>query len=129
MFTLRNDQLEALNASIAKDFERRMVKHLAHVFPEHSESLSEDAALRLIRVGIRKASTYHITSERDVALFIDLMVGIAPDFDQQPDMIWGRKILEEKALTPGDKMDLIFSRLKNRSKNKDTASENGEIEP
>ncbi len=106
-----------------------MAKHLRRVFPDRCESLGDAAVARLIQEGIRKASTYHITSERDVALFIDLMVGIAPDFDQQPDMVWGRNILEDKTLTPGDKMDLIFSHLKNRSKNKNTVSKDGEIEP
>ena len=115
MLTLRNDQLEALNTAISRGFERRMVKHLCRLFPERCEEMGPDALGLLIREGVRKAAGYRVRAERDVALFIDLMMGLSPDFDNRWETDWTREILEDDTLSPSDRMDLIYSNLKHRN--------------
>jgi hypothetical protein len=91
-----------------------MMRHLVRIFPEQCEAMGDKAMHRLIRDGIAKAAGYQIVIERHVALFIDLMMGIAPDFDRQPEMVGIRRILEDPDLTPDDKLDLIYSEIKDR---------------
>jgi len=122
MLTLRNEQLKALDAAIAKDFEQRTMRHLSRIFPQQCEDMGDEAVRRLIRDGIERAAQYQIKIERHVALFIDLMVGIAPDFDRQPEMYWARRILEDPSLSSDDKLDLIYTELKESGSTSNTVA-------
>lgn len=116
MLVIRKAQLEALSAYKRQSFEDRMVDHLAEVFPEESRKMLDaeagDGKVReLVHHGVEKAAGYEIRAERNVSLFIDLMVGIAPGFDDMKDTAWTRRILLNPDVPEDTKLDLIYDRL------------------
>ena len=113
---IRQEQMEALRAYMRQSFEDRTVKHIAEVFPGEFRDLldpggSDRPVRELIGNGIEKASKYDIKAERNVTLFIDLMVGISPDFDDRRDMPWASGFLEDRDIPEDSKMNLIYQRL------------------
>ena len=121
MLTLRPEQIEVLRAAMRKSYEDRLIRHLTKLFPEAIKKMidpdGQDKPLRqFIDAGIKKAESFNIRAERNVTLFIDLMVGISPDFFQQRDMTWVRNILRKETLTETEKMDLIFEQMKAKEK-------------
>jgi hypothetical protein len=114
MLKIREAQLAVLREAKSRDFEERMARHLIEVFPRHVAAVEPDRVREWIRTGAKQAATYAIRTERDVALFIDLTVGIGPDFADQAPMGWARAILEDQALSGTAKVDLIYRQLPSR---------------
>ncbi|MGA2987545.1 MAG: hypothetical protein ABSG32_27460 [Terriglobia bacterium] len=93
MLTLRSAQVEAFDAAAVKDFEELMVPHLKKFFPEFFEAAGEPKVREFIRYGVKRSGSYQITAKRDVSRYIDLMVSLGRDFDQDPDLSWAGEIL------------------------------------
>lgn len=105
------EQMRILDENAARSFENRMVRHIARVFPEHLRKLGESRARKLIREGVVKAATYGIQAELPVALFIDLMVSIDPEFDTLPALRWAQDILNDKKYSGKSRMNMIYYQL------------------
>ena len=119
MLQMRKEQMAAFEKVMRQKFEDRTVAHIAKDFPEEHQLMLDkdggDAEVRaLVWRGVERAERYGVTSEEPATLYIDLMVGIAPDFDEHADMDWAREVLEDPDLPEGDKMDLIYSELEDR---------------
>jgi hypothetical protein len=120
MLVIRKEQMTALSAYMGRRFEDRMVRHLAQIFPGKIRTGPDptigDVKVRdLVRLGVKKSSGYGLKGERNVALFIDLMVGISPGFDQLKEMSLVRAILENAKMPEGEKMDLIYQHLQGKA--------------
>jgi hypothetical protein len=112
MLVIRKKQIEALDRQSEKLFLDRMVDHLHEIFPDKCEELGSKGKIReLARQGLERAQGYGIDTEQDVALYVDIMFGIGPDFPDGEDMAWARSILENDGLIGPAKMDLILQRL------------------
>ena len=115
MLVIRKKQIEALDRYSEKLFLDRMTDHLYEIFPDKCEELGSKAQIReLARQGLERARGYGIDTEEDVALFVDIMFGIGPDFLEDKDMHWARSILEREGLSGPAKMDLILQRLEKK---------------
>ena len=112
MLVIRKKQMEALDSHSEKLFLDRMVDHLYEIFPDKCQELGSRAQVRKVaRQGLEQAQGYGIDTEQDVALYVDIMFGIGPDFPDGEDMAWARSILENDSLIGPAKMDLILQRL------------------
>ena len=116
MLRFRKEQMDVLSEYMRHSFEKRMVEHIAEEFPDKYRKMQDpergDAKVHeLVREGMGKAEGYGLTSERDVALFIDVMVRVSPDFDQRPDMDWACEILKSDSVPPDGKLDAIHEEL------------------
>jgi hypothetical protein len=115
MLVLRKEQLEALDRNSERLFLERMVDHVSEIFPEKCEELGSEGEIReRIRQGLEGARRYGINTEKDVALYVDIMFGIGPDFPEGKDMAWARSILEKDGLSGPAKMEFILQRLEKR---------------
>lgn len=112
MLRIRTDQMKVFGQAAMQDFANRMLTHIQQSFPEHFESLGEDNCHELIRHGIDQAAYYGITSEIDVARYINLSVVLGPDFDSDERYPWIRQILKDPRIKPGQKVQKIFDLLK-----------------
>ncbi len=112
MLTIRKEQMEALSADRLRSFENQMVKHIAGAFPAKFRQIGEVETRTLIHEGIAKAATYAIESERNVALFIDLMVAISPGFDHDDGSSWMQPILQHPEMPEQTKLDMIYDRMR-----------------
>lgn len=98
MLTLRPEQMEQFREAAVKRFERKMLSHLLKFFPKECRLLTEPDLHQMIRQGIAKAKTYGITAERDVCLYLDVMLVLGRDFDRDPKLSWVHSILTRRSL-------------------------------
>lgn len=109
MLKIRRTQRKALDEHQARYFENRMVQHV-QMFGTDDAIFADEIALReLIRRGIARARQYSITAERDVCLFIDLMLAFGASFDTDPQFPWAAAILNDPAQNhPSVKIDALY---------------------
>ena len=93
MLTIRKEQIKALAQLEVEKFEDWMLVHLRKFFPAQCRAAGETKLLAIIRSGIERAAGYGIKTRRDVCKYIDLMVVLGPDFDEDPRLPWVAKIL------------------------------------
>jgi hypothetical protein len=109
MLTLRKEQLAVFGPLGKKVFEDRMLAHLKKVFPEQFESFGDPQLRETIQYGTQRAAAYHITSERDVCKYIDLMILYGRDFDKDPNLPWAQSVLRNQAIrNPSSKIERLF---------------------
>jgi len=109
MLQIRKKQMDELSRACTKEFEDRMVVHIAKFFPKHYEALGEEKTRTLINYGIERAKTYGIVAERDVCKYIDLMVGFGPDYDRDPKKPWAGKTLNDQTIKdPSVKINAVY---------------------
>jgi hypothetical protein len=112
MLIIRKVQDEQLSQVTRTEFEDRMILHINKHFPTHYEALGEGNCRELIRNGIVRAEQYEITSEIDVARYIDLSVVLGLDFDSDQRHPWAAEILNNPSLKSGAKLQQIMDFLK-----------------
>src|SRR5262249_24775585 len=112
MLIIRDNQMETLKQEAVKSFEQRMVTHLNEFFPQECRRVGEQRVRAAIQQGIGRAAIYGITSEIDVARYIDLSVVLGLDFDAGKRQPWVPQILKNPNLRPDAKVQLIFDRVK-----------------
>jgi hypothetical protein len=102
MLRIPRRQQDALGEAQVADFERRAAVHLRGYFPEDCQAL-DDSALRELAAG------FGVLAERDVTLYLDVMMTLGPDFDRDPTLPWAHEILIEPELPePARRMRRLF---------------------
>ena len=108
MLVIRAEQMQALSKVQAKAFEDRMVAHIQEFFPDHHAAMKEDGARELIHLGIERAARYGIIAERDVCMYIEMMIAFGPDYDESARLSWAGRMLRNPTYTnPSEKMEAV----------------------
>jgi hypothetical protein len=100
VLVIRKAQMEAFEQAAVEGFEDRMFDHLRRFFPRHCEASGEASIRRLTQEGIGQAERYGLTSQREVCLYISLMIMLGSGFDADPQLPWAAPILKDKSATP-----------------------------
>jgi len=118
MLMIRREQLELFRANALKDFEDRMIEHIANFFPKEFAKLGELNLREMIQYGSKRASSYGIVSERDVCKYLDLMVVFGRAFDADPTLPWVARILRDQSVkVPATRIGRLYElALKSRNK-------------
>lgn len=111
MLKIRQEQMDVLDACMLEGFIEETIVHLRQVFRETCGKESDEDLRKRVEEGIAEAALYDITSEREVVLFIDLMVDLGPGFQKQEPNLWMEGILTDETLDQHDKIDAIYTRL------------------
>jgi hypothetical protein len=86
-----------------------MGAHLRRCFPELCLELGDSSVLQAIHYGIKRASVYGITIERDVCLFIDLMFLLGKHYYNDPSLPWVAEILHDEAMPdPSGRVRMLY---------------------
>ena len=110
-FTTTDVQMNEFSQQQRDRFEEEMAAYLK---TEYATVLGrrDDAWVRvLIQEGIQQAEQYGIVLERDVARYIELMLALSPDFDDNHETSWCKDILTQDSLTAEGKLDRIYERI------------------
>jgi hypothetical protein len=100
--------MDAFEKEAILRFEDKMVAHLGEFFAEQCRELGEPRLRAVIRLGIARAASHDITSERDVCKYLNMMFAWGHDFDTDPSFEWARRILDDPTLTASsDKIALL----------------------
>jgi hypothetical protein len=108
MFKIRREQAQAFREEALRDFEDRVLAHAGRCFPDRTASLGEDAVRHLIRRGVERAACYGIVAERDVCMYVDLMLVFGADFDREN--AWARDILATRGKDPSTTLRALYAR-------------------
>lgn len=87
---------------------RELIGYLRTRFTEHLATQSDDDLLQIVQTARKKARTFGIEREDNVATFLDLTV-MYPKF---PDVAWATDILTTDKLHAPDKIALLRDRLR-----------------
>lgn len=110
-FTISDAHMEAFSEQQGKRFEDEMVLHLTREFPEEANRVGEDWLREMIREGVQAAEGYNIVLERDVARYLELMLAVSPDFDDNDQTPWAKDILTDGSMTGQEKLDRIYEHI------------------
>jgi hypothetical protein len=108
VFKIRREQAMAFRAEALRDFEDRVLMHVRRCFPDRAASLEEDAVRNLIRRGVERAAAYRIVAERDVCMYVDLMLVFGADFDSE--RAWAREVLAARGGDPSTTLRTLYAR-------------------
>lgn len=97
MLVVRKEQMDTLGEKMRQRYEDRLVVYLNQLFPETCTQLGEPALRQEIRYGIGAAAKYNITTEGDVARYIETMFRFGRDFDTNPATAWTQPILSDQS--------------------------------
>ena len=96
MLVIRNEQMKALSEVMLKGFEDGMVRYLEKRFPQNCSPKDEPAVRESIQKGIERAREYGITTEYDIARYIELMYLFSEDFDTNHATPWANPMLMDR---------------------------------
>jgi len=106
MFKIKRDQMNVLRQAGLEGFVEKMREHLSDTFPRETRELGQKALEETIWYGIGRAETHEVTSERDVCLYLGLMLVFGRDFDREH--AFAREILADKSVPrPSERMDRL----------------------
>ena len=111
MLQIRQEQMDVLDACMLKRFIEETSVHLRRVFPETCGEESNEELRERVQAGVAEAALYDITDEREVVLFIDLMVDLGPGFQKQEPNLWVEGTLTDETLDQEEKIDTIYTRI------------------
>jgi hypothetical protein len=109
MLRIRKEQNDELAKVALKRFEDDMVAHVKEFFPRHYEILEEPTIREVIQYGVERGEDYGFTTERDVCLYINLMLLLGSNFDTDVQYPWAGEILNDETITdPVTRIDQLY---------------------
>jgi len=103
MLVIRKDQLTVLGQSA---LENRLLAHIEAHFPVHWRLIDRKALLQVIQIGKANARRYSLSTQREIGLFVGLMLYFGSAFDTDYQLPWIAQLSDADAPDP-------FSRLAN----------------
>src|SRR5437588_9782609 len=111
MFVIRQAQVEAMLEPMRRRFVEGTRAWLRGKWARKLELVSEDDLRKLIRQGMERALKYGIDTEASMSLFVELMVAVAPDFDDRPEAAWLKGLLENLKVPAQEKAVYVHRQL------------------
>ena len=85
MFRIRRSQVEAFERGAAQDLPERLARLLKESSPTECQRMGGDVGvLEMVRSCIERASTYGMTDERDISIYVFTAAAFGQDFDSLP---------------------------------------------
>jgi len=108
---IRRVQMDAFDEAATRAFEDRMLARIQQWFPKHPKLLGEKPLRLLVALALQKARAHTLTTERNVALYLDLMCLLGSSFDSDPQMPWASAILADRSYeTQDERADKLHRR-------------------
>lgn len=100
MLVMRKSQMEAFEKIAARRFEESLLDHFRAFFPQHAAVLGEAQLQRVLRYGLQRAESRALGTERAIYLYIALMFMLGSRFDEDPQLPWAAREVEEQKPAP-----------------------------
>jgi len=108
MLIIRKEQIEVLSKNMKESFIIRMMVHLKKFWPERCEQLGNEAVRNSIYEGIEFTRMKGITTEYDIARYIDLTYELHWPFGEMPPDPHVQDILDDRELDGSMKMNRLY---------------------
>ena len=93
MLRIRNEQMQAFGNEADREFQQRLVRHVAKMFPKKATALGPAGLRARVRRGVTKARKHGFATERHIATYVDLTMAVGMDFDRLP---WAQPVLLDR---------------------------------
>ena len=109
MLMIRKEQMDVFIQDFDNQFVKTMVEHLGENFPKQLEaqSVAKDDLEHFVSQGMTKARSYGIISDMDIRVFLECMVLLCPDFDEDNKHAWAGEILHNDNMEPSEKAEAL----------------------
>jgi hypothetical protein len=95
MLVIRETQIQAFSDKMEQDFEERLRRHVELTFPEKARRMGPEGVRGTIRAQAQAARRHGLTTERQIATWVNLEFMEGPGFERRP---WARQVLGNKRL-------------------------------
>ncbi len=95
---VRKEHFEAVQKAVLGNFEDRTIRFLIRTHPEQARMLGQKGLRELIQYGCLRAEQYEIVGEDERSQFIELMLLLGRNFDQESNCGWAQAILRDSRL-------------------------------
>jgi hypothetical protein len=108
MFIIQNKQTDVFRTLALKKFEDEMVEHVKEFFPNHFIIMQDMDTRYTIRYAYFQAKKYGFNTHRNVCLYLNTMLILGSNFDNDPQYPWAQSILHDKSInSPMFRIDKI----------------------
>ncbi|WP_395339617.1 hypothetical protein PN836_014955 [Ningiella sp. W23] len=97
---LTQTQIEAFDQIAQQRVLNDMCAHIKTFFPSHYADLAPDNHLRFCKDVVKKAASFGYETERNIFMFLNIMIMLGEDFDTKPEFQWARDILTDPIPEP-----------------------------
>lgn len=104
MLKIRQEQLDALGANVAKKFKRQMCVQLRTEHARETAAFDEKQLAEFVDQGVAKAKKYKIDVKNDVTDYLVMLLNHGANFEQQPANTWALEILNDPDMQGGTKI-------------------------
>jgi hypothetical protein len=101
---IQGRQATALEAAELQRFKQNLVLHVRRFFPGHYRAFGDACIRSAIELSVRDARVHGLTTERNVCLYLNIMLMLGAEFERDPQFPWAADILQ-KANSANAKMD------------------------
>lgn len=95
MLKINNAQVLKFKEHFVSDFENELLIHVQNYFQGHYQMIGEDGIRNTIRYCLKKCKQYKFTTKRNICLYLNNMLMLGSNFDDDPQYPWGRTILKD----------------------------------
>src|SRR5438552_1660863 len=107
--------MDVLAADLVVQYKERLLNRYTAAYPEHFSRLKKEGMIAFIDRGVELAQRHDISTERDVADFINLVLKTTGDFDLVLQKQPVREILEDENISGKFKVRLLYMELLDES--------------
>jgi hypothetical protein len=111
VFQIRKEHDAAFVADLRERFLDRLLDYLEEVDSGRIAALPPGAWRSRIRRAVEQARAYGIDTEDEAAEFVELTLALGDGFESAPGYRWAALILNDPALTGGEKLEALQDRL------------------
>ncbi len=108
MLVIRSRQLREFEKTSKNEFEEKMFVFLNEEWTAQCGALGEERVRGSIKTGTKRAESYDLTTENQIAKYINLMYALEFDFDTSPASPWAGAILTDETLDPNLKIQNLY---------------------
>ncbi len=105
---IREEQIDEFRRQSEEEFVENVASDLRENQPDKVADIDEQELRRRVRFGLEKAQKYGMTGQYPIAMFIELMFMVAPDFDEYPLV---NSILKDNQIPPNDRVDRAVAEM------------------
>jgi hypothetical protein len=109
---IRNEQIEAMAKGVRKEYERRVLDHIARYFPRQMRLFGRERLHPLAVRSIEQANAYRMVSEESVCVYADILMMLGADFDVDPQLPFAGAILLDPGLSERERAAKLYNAVK-----------------
>lgn len=95
-----NKQMDTMRKVVEQGFINEMSAHVKQFFPDYCSKFEGGGLQAYCENTIEKAASFGYETERDIFLFLNVMVLLGPNFDSDPSLEWAQEILKNEIAEP-----------------------------